>query len=205
MPDLPVMLRMEHKRCAVIGGGHAALIKLKVLFDFGCEVIVISPKICPEIIELAVGRVRVVQAPYDKKHIEGVWLVVTATPSAALNEEIQKDARKISALVCRADDGSKGDVIFPACKREGDLVVTVSTGGRVPGLSKRIRDEIDVTRYAKRLELLEEARRKILRAGLGEKPKKALLRKMVSDDFIWSKTLPEEVDRWIDYHLRTRF
>ena len=45
----PVFLNVRGKRCVVVGGGEVALRKVRVLLEYGADVIVVSPSICSEL------------------------------------------------------------------------------------------------------------------------------------------------------------
>ena len=49
MPDLPVMLRIEGKRCVIVGGGPVARRRAAALLEAGGRVTVVSPQIDPDL------------------------------------------------------------------------------------------------------------------------------------------------------------
>ena len=45
MAYFPMFIDIEKKKCLVAGGGTVALRKVRVLLDFGAQVIVVAPQI----------------------------------------------------------------------------------------------------------------------------------------------------------------
>ena len=47
-----MFIELNGRRCLVVGGGGIALHKIRVLKEFGADVLVVSPTVLPEILEL---------------------------------------------------------------------------------------------------------------------------------------------------------
>jgi precorrin-2 dehydrogenase/sirohydrochlorin ferrochelatase len=78
-------------------------------------------------------------------------------------------ARKVGVLVNVEDVPELCDFHVPAALRRGDLLLTVSTGGRAPGLSRVVREWLEIRfgeEWAIRLDELGSARAAWRRDGL---------------------------------------
>ncbi len=133
------MLRVEGRRCVVIGGGQVALRRAGALIDAGAEVEVIAPRIDPELAGLGV---HCQQRGWEPADLAGAVLVVVATDDAEVNERVTAAAHEAGALVNRADEASAGDVSIPAHRHLGPLTVAVDTGGISATAAAAIRDEL---------------------------------------------------------------
>ena len=88
-------------------------------------------------------------------------LAVTAADEPAVNAEVRADGDKANVFVNSADDPYNCSFTLPAVARRGDLQITVSTGGRSPGLARWLRQRLEVQLsegYDDLLALLTEAR-----------------------------------------------
>ena len=126
MYDLPVMLKIEARRCVVVGGGRVACRRAASLLEAGAEVVVISPRVDSKLVEL---DVTIHQRGYESGDLDGAFLVVVATNDPQVNSRVGLDAQAAGVLTNRADDPNQGDVVIPAHARHGPVTVAVSTGG----------------------------------------------------------------------------
>ncbi len=150
----PIGLDISGRRCLVIGGGEVGERKAQRLLECGARVSVVGRELTPVLAGLAQeGRIDHIQGDYEKGLLEGAFLVIGATDDRAVNERIFRDARKRGVLANIVDDPKRCDFILPALYRQGDLVITVATGGKSPALAKKLRKELE-ERYGPEYETL---------------------------------------------------
>jgi precorrin-2 dehydrogenase/sirohydrochlorin ferrochelatase len=161
----PIFLKLDSRRCVVVGGGTIAARKLEGLLDCGAEVHVVAPAVNEEIGELArSGRIRWLQAPFEAAHVAGATLVIAATGDPAVNEAVFRAAREQGVLCNSVDEPERCDFYYPSVVRRGDLQIAISTAGKSPALAQRIRKELEEqfdSGYIAWLEWLGAARRLI--------------------------------------------
>lgn len=104
------------------------------------EVVVISPKVKPELASVA-AEVR--RRPYVEGDLEGASLAFAATDVREVNAAVALEGREKGIPVNVADRPSEGDFTLPSTLRRGGLQVAVSTGGASPTLARRIRRELE--------------------------------------------------------------
>lgn len=139
----PVLLRLEGKRCVVIGGAQGTAERVRALLDSGAEVTLICPAADPEIERLArVGRIQWHAREYRQGDLEAAFLVIACPPDRASNAGIWAEAEARGIPMNAVDDAPHCSFIFPAIHRQGDLVIAVSSGGKSPALASRVRDRI---------------------------------------------------------------
>lgn len=139
----PINLKLTGRRCAVIGGGAVAERKVRALLASGAAVTVFSPALTSELSGLQeTGRLDWVARTYQSGDLHNFFLVFCATNEPEINRQAAADAQAAGALVNIADDPDLSDFYVPAHIAHGDLLLTVSTGGGSPALSRRLREEL---------------------------------------------------------------
>ena len=154
----PVNLLLAGRSVLVVGGGAVALEKVEGLLDAEADVTVVAPDVVAELVDRP--GVRVEQRPYRSGEAADHRLVVVATSDPAVNVEVAADAEAAGVWVNAADDIANCTFTLPARVRRGDLLLTVSTGGRSPGLEAEFGPE-----WATLLDLVAEARDELRASG----------------------------------------
>ncbi len=139
MAGLPAVLRVCERRCLVVGGGPVALRRVRGLLEAGAAVTVVAPRIDDALAAMAVTLHR---RPFEPEDLDGMFLVVAATDSSAVNAQVAAEAASRRVLVNRTDDPEAGDVTIPAHARRGPITVAVDTGGISAAAAAAIRDEL---------------------------------------------------------------
>ncbi len=169
-PYYPVFLKIGGRRCVVVGGGQVALRKVTTLLEHRASVDVISPELCPGLIELAEdGQIRVFRRRYKAGDLQEAFIVITATDNSDINRQIAKEAKSKGVLVNVVDDAENSDFIVPSYVRRGDITIAVSTAGRSPALARKIRTRLEKDfgdEYASLAVLIDEARAEVKRQGI---------------------------------------
>lgn len=163
----PVNLRVRGHRCLVVGGGRVALAKVDGLLEAGAVVEVIAPEVVAELEDRS--GVAVHRRCYRSGDVEGYRLVVAATGRAEVDAQVYRDGEAAGVWVNSADDPDHCSFTLPSRLRRGPLLVTCSTGGHSPALSRWLRQRLEHEigpEYQTLLCLLSEARERILKAGM---------------------------------------
>ena len=144
-----------------------ALNKVDGLLEVGAVVDVIAPEVVPELDDRPCVTVH--RRSYRPGDVEGYRLAVAATGKAEVNAEVYRDGEASGVWVNSADDPDHCSFTLPSRLRRGPLLVTCSTGGHSPALSRwlrlRLQDEIG-PEYETLLCLLSEARERIQATGM---------------------------------------
>lgn len=166
--DYPVNLALTGRRCVVVGGGPIAAERVDGLLASGADVAVVSPSPASSLRRHAdAGDVDLHEREVAVDDLDGAFLAIHTREDGS-PEEV---AAEVDALWERAvADGvlfaALDDVphcMFGAAStiRRGDLRITVSTAGRAPALSKRIRrdlEEVYDDAYGELVDALHRAR-----------------------------------------------
>lgn len=179
MKYYPLLLDLKDKRCVVVGAGEVARRKAGSLLRAGACVKVISPTL-NKALRLLKRKKRLlhIKSAYQKKYLENTFLVIAATSNSKVNSRVAKDAQVLGILTNVVDSAAQSNFIVPAVIHRGDLIISVSTSGKAPCLSKKIKKDLNrliVPQYAKFLDLLEEIRQDLKQRCQKPKLRKAVL------------------------------
>jgi precorrin-2 dehydrogenase/sirohydrochlorin ferrochelatase len=158
--------------------------KAKSLLDCGAVLRVIAPEFAPDFDRLGGGLERV-ERSYRPGDLQGSFLAIAATDDEEANRSIEKEAHDSGIPLNVVDRPEQCSFYVPSSVRRGDLLLTVSTGGQLPALSKRLRKELQqryIEEWAPALELLGEARRRVISSMDDEDTKQKCLAAMASLD-----------------------
>lgn len=154
---LSLLLNLRNRPCLVVGTGAVGMRKAGAVREAGGQVDLIGPAEPKEPIP---EGIRFLREPYRIEHLDGVFLAfAAATPE--VNSRVVRDAKAKGVLVSSADDPDSGDFALPAIHRQGELILSVSTGGASPHLAAAIRDQLAPSfdeSFARWLRLLKEIR-----------------------------------------------
>jgi len=140
----PIFLKLDGKRCLVVGAGSIAEGKIKSLLDAGASIAVVAPIATTAIQKWAWEGVLTWKArKFDPTDLDGMLLVIAATSLPELNASVFKEARERKVLCNAVDDPANCDFYYPAVVRRGDLQIAISTNGRSPALAQRLRRELE--------------------------------------------------------------
>ncbi len=140
----PLFLKLEGRRCLVVGAGKVAEQKIGPLLASGTDVLVVAPEGARTVRQLAKnGRLQWEQRGFVPGDLNGVTLVVTATGDRALNQEIFRLAGERNVLCNAVDEPENCNFYYPSIVRRGDLQIAISTGGNSPALAQRLRTELE--------------------------------------------------------------
>ncbi|MGD0385323.1 MAG: bifunctional precorrin-2 dehydrogenase/sirohydrochlorin ferrochelatase [Solirubrobacteraceae bacterium] len=162
VPFYIACLRLDGRRCLVVGGGDVALEKVEGLLTCGAAVTLVAPAAHEELVALAgEGSITWEQRRYEAGDLEGSFLVIAATDDSEVNIAVHEDAEARAMLVNVVDVPPLCNFILPAIVRSGPLAIAISTAGASPALAKRMKREIAAQfgeDYARLAVILNDAR-----------------------------------------------
>ncbi|SHH52977.1 precorrin-2 dehydrogenase/sirohydrochlorin ferrochelatase family protein [Tepidibacter thalassicus] len=178
----PMMINLKNKKVTVIGGGKVAFRKVKKFLEFDCDIKVVSPLYIDKFESLK-DKITIIEDEYKKEYIKDSFLVVASTSNKELNEDIAIYCRENNILCNVVDDINLSDFIVPSSIKRGDLVISVSTMGKSPSLSSKIRKELEEKydeEYEEYVNILGEMRALVLKKCNDESEKKKILNEIVN-------------------------
>ena len=142
----PLNVDLSGRSLILVGGGKVAERKVRGILSAGTEtsICVIAPKITTVLQEhAAAGRLCWKQAYYADGMLEGAFLVYAATDLREVNAAVAAEAKRRGIPVNVIDDPAASTFQVPASIRRGELILSVSTAGGSPALSRAIRMELE--------------------------------------------------------------
>lgn len=132
----PVMLKLQDKKCIIIGGGVVAARKLATLCEAGAQVTCIAPSFAPELLATAQQfSCTLIQTVYQPDQLKDAFIVVAATDSFEVNRAITKAA---PCLCNNITEPHLSNFTVPSSINIGTITVTIATGG-IPGYTRLLR------------------------------------------------------------------
>lgn len=160
----PVNLKIAGRRCTIIGGGQVALRKAEALLECGALVRVVAPALDGGF-EAFHGRFEHIARPYRWGDLDGSLLAIAATDDEETNQAVEEEAHGRHLLLNVVDQPERCSFYVPASVRRGELLLTVATGGQLPALSRRLRQELEGQygpEWEPVLNLLGKARQRVI-------------------------------------------
>ncbi|QQQ86374.1 bifunctional precorrin-2 dehydrogenase/sirohydrochlorin ferrochelatase [Peptacetobacter hiranonis] len=191
----PVNLNLDNMEIIIVGGGNVALRKCMNFLDFGKSVTVLAPDFDSRFLELG-NKVDLINDIFKEEYIDKFDIVVAATDDKEVNEEIACICRKKSKLINVVDSRDLSDFTVSSYVKRGDLLIGISTGGKIPALSAKIRrdlEEIYDESFAEYVDLLGELREKIIKKYEDKTERKEMLKALVKLDIEELKEIEKNI------------
>ena len=142
----PAYLNLQNRKCLVVGAGLVAERKVLSLMRSGGDVTLISPEATQANADLAQNnQITWYKRQFQSGDTEGTFLVCAATDLPEINTQVFKEAHEVYGinLVNVVD-------VIPECTfaaasviTHEDLTISISTSGKSPALSRRIREYLE--------------------------------------------------------------
>lgn len=194
MSLFPLFLKLDDKKCLVVGAGVIAFEKIEALLRCHARVMVVSPEATPAVIGLSErGAIDWQVRRFQPEDLSGVRLVIAATNDRAVNRSVFEEAARRSILCNAVDDPPLCDFFCASILERGDLQIAISTAGKSPALAQRLRREIDAQLeqdLGRWLDDLGELRREVLAAMPAGEARKDLLHRLARRDVCSAENCP---------------
>ena len=177
----PIMVELKEKEITVIGGGKVAYRKVSNFISFGYYVRIISPRLIKEFNNIE-DKINIINDIYKEDYIKDSFIVVAATDNKELNETIGLYCKQNNKLCNVVDNPSLSSFIVPSVVKRGDLIISVSTCGKSPSLSAKIKNDLEEQYnddYEEYVNLLGNIRNKVLEKYKDKAEKRKLLNRLI--------------------------
>jgi precorrin-2 dehydrogenase/sirohydrochlorin ferrochelatase len=182
----PMFLKLTARPCLVVGAGNIAESKIASLLEVDARVRVVAPEATEQVLSWAQSKkVEWHQRKFQRSDLKGMFLVVAATSSRELHEQIFEEASRLGVLCNIVDVPELCDFYYPAVVQRGALQIAISTAGLSPALAQRLRKELEGQfgpEYEEWLEHLGQARERLFAQTLDPEERKQLLHAQASKE-----------------------
>jgi precorrin-2 dehydrogenase/sirohydrochlorin ferrochelatase len=140
----PIFLKTENFNILIVGGGFVGTEKLSFILKNSpnANITVVAKEISDEIKSMVNGQLSIVltEKSFEKSDLENKQIAIAATADKELNKAIYRAAKEKNILINVADTPELCDFYLGSIVTKGDLKIAISTNGKSPTLSKRIRE-----------------------------------------------------------------
>ncbi|KAK2308864.1 siroheme synthase [Clostridioides difficile] len=172
----PINLKLDELDVVIIGGGEVAYRKCKNFLEFNKNVTIVSKQILNKFYDLK-GNIKIIKDDYKEIYIKDASVIIAAT--------IGLYCRAKNKLVNVVDNIEISNFTVPSYIKRGDLLISVSTGGKSPSLSSKIKKEIEeryTEDYEEYLNVLGDIRKKVIKKYEDKSKRKDVLNMLVTLD-----------------------
>jgi len=179
-----MFLKLAKRRCLVVGAGKTAEEKIPTLLRCGASVLVVAPA-ASKAIQAWAAEKKIIweRRRFEARDLDGVFLVVVATPQKTLNRAVFEHAEKRGILCNVVRHRSLCDFYYPAVVRRGPLQIAISTAGHSGALAQRLRKQLEAQfgpEWESWLRWLGEARSSLYDDPLSPKRRRTMLHRLAS-------------------------
>jgi precorrin-2 dehydrogenase/sirohydrochlorin ferrochelatase len=202
-----MFLKLEGKRCLVVGAGKVGEPKIVSLIEAGARLHVVALEASEGVREFAKeGKIALELRAFETNDLDDIFLAVIATSSRDLNESIYAEAQRRGILCNVVDVPDLCDFYYPAVVRRGDLQIAISTSGQSPSLAQKLREQLERQfgpGYAEWVAELGATRKLVLASNLDAERKRELLLSLASREAFEAAILKQEsVEESAEDHRR---
>jgi len=137
----PVFLRLEGRRCVVVGADAPAAAKAAACLRAGADVTLVAPTL-----PAALGAeksLRHLGRDYRPGDLQGAFLAFASTRDPETIAQLRDEAARERVLLNVIDVPDASTFLSPAVLARGELTVAIGTGGASPALAARLRRDLE--------------------------------------------------------------
>ena len=142
----PAYINLQNRKCLVIGGGTVAERKVVSMLISGGDVTVVSPDATELVAFLAeIGSIRWHKRDLIQGDTNGYFLVCAATDFITINSAVFTEAHETNniRLVNVVDVIPQCTFAAASVVTDGEVMLSISTSGKSPATSRRIREHFE--------------------------------------------------------------
>ena len=143
----PAHINLQNRNCLVVGGGTVAERKVVSKLISGANVTVISPE-STELVEFLaeIGTIHLHKRQLKEGDTQDYFLVCAATDDTSINTAVfvESHEKHNIRLVNVVDVIPQCTFAAASVVTDGDIIISISTSGKSPATSRRIREHLEV-------------------------------------------------------------
>lgn len=144
----PVFFRLDRLKMLIVGAGEVGMEKLSFILKSSpnAQITIVATWIGEEVEALATqypDSVKISKKAFEASDVAGHDLIVAATNFKEINQSVYDAAKAHDKIVNIADTPSLCDFYMGSIVTRGDLKIAISTNGKSPTFSKRMRQVLE--------------------------------------------------------------
>jgi len=140
----PVNLVLDNKLVVLVGAGKEISRKVPGLLDVNARVRVIAPAAHKIVRRYAAeGKIEWLDRCYQPGDLKGAMLVIAATGNQAIHDAVWAEGQANGQLVNVMDVIPQCDFHAASVVRQGQLTISIGTGGAAPALAATLRKRFE--------------------------------------------------------------
>lgn len=162
MSLFPIFVKLQNQPVLIVGGGSIAASKIPGLLQAQAHVRLVAPQINSQIAAwVREGEILWTAREFESGDLQDAKLVIAATSLQQVNANVFREAEARGIFCNAVDDIANCRFYYGSIVQRGDLQIAISTNGKSPSLSQRLRKELErkySSEYPEWLESLGQAR-----------------------------------------------
>ena len=144
MDYFPIFCQLKDKPCLLVGGGEIAERKARLLMEAGAIISVVAPSFTGQFMQWHTEqKINCITGIFNEAHLSGKWLVIAATDSEQVNQQVFQTATEKQIFCNVVDSPEQASFIMPSVIDRSPIVVAISSGGKAPVLARILREKIE--------------------------------------------------------------
>ncbi|QCX53571.1 TSUP family transporter [Elizabethkingia sp. JS20170427COW] len=143
----PIFLKLNTLRLLVVGGGKVALEKLHSVLSNSpkVEIVLVAKEVSKEIKDIALqySNILIKEKEFEEEDLQNINTAIVAVNDIALATQIRSLAQQYNILVNVADKPELCDFYLGSIVQKGNLKIAISTNGKSPTISKRLKETLN--------------------------------------------------------------
>jgi len=123
---LPLNIRVDNRKILFVGGGNIAMHKIQTVERYTRNITILAPEIHAD---LRGKGFEEIYKTYERRDLEGYFLVYASTNDNEVNRRIRDDAESLGIMVNVVDNRELSDFISPAVLKKDEMTIAVSSNG----------------------------------------------------------------------------
>ncbi|WP_207422236.1 precorrin-2 dehydrogenase/sirohydrochlorin ferrochelatase family protein [Desertivirga brevis] len=170
----PVFLKLEKLNLLIVGGGNVGEEKLSAVLNNSpqAKVKLVATEIFPPVRDLLQrNNISFLEKPFTEDDLDGIDLAIVAINDKEISSQIHASCKAKGVLTNVADKPALCDFYLGSIVQKGNLKIAISTNGKSPTISKRVKEVLNEAFPAEIDDLLDnmEKIRNSLKGDFSEK------------------------------------
>lgn len=140
----PVLLDISNSNIVLVGAGEIALFKFNKIVEYNPKKLtVISKSFMPDFHNVKRDYLTLVEKNVELQDVDSADIVIVAIDDTNLQQEIYDYCKRKKIMCNCVDEIKRCDFIFPSTIKKGDITISISSSGKVPGFSVSLKEYIE--------------------------------------------------------------